>query len=62
LSRKRKAQSSLIDYLDNQIDFLEGGGTVGEWRTLITDAEDAIEKGADPGLVQDRLRQMARGQ
>ena len=62
LDRKKTAQQNLVDYLDNQIDFLEGGGTVGEWRTLITDAEDAIEKGADPGLVQDRLRQMARGQ
>ena len=62
LERKKVAQQKVVDYLDNQIDFLEGGGTIGQWRTLVTDAEDAVSRGADPEAVQNRLRQLSRGQ
>lgn len=61
LQRKKDAQQKLVGYLDNQIDFMEGGGTVGEWRTLVTDAEAAIKAGADPDQVAQRFQEMARG-
>ena len=35
LIRKRDAQRKLIGYLEDQIDFLEQGGTVGDWRKQI---------------------------
>jgi hypothetical protein len=35
IQEKITAQEKLTDYLDEQIEFLEGGGTVGEWRAFI---------------------------
>lgn len=37
LQRKRDAQTKLVDYLDEQIAFLEGGGTLGEWRNIVNE-------------------------
>ena len=35
LQRKRSAQTKMIDYLDEQMQFLEEGGSVGEWRAFV---------------------------
>tara|TARA_R110000803_G_scaffold210685_4_gene283231 strand:- start:2888 stop:3988 length:1101 start_codon:yes stop_codon:yes gene_type:complete len=49
LTRKKEAQNKLIDYLDEQMQFLDDGGTLAGWR-------DKVQQGSLPeGVTEDDI-------
>lgn len=48
LIQKREAQRKLIDYLDEQVQFLDGGGTVPEWRAFIKGRAQSGQQSSQP--------------
>ncbi len=63
LQDRRNAQFKLMDYFYEQIEFLNAGGTTAGFITYkrnkaISDAREAIEKGADRDAVINRLQRM----